>query len=199
MIVATRTVRGLLCFALAAGIAGCATAPTPYQPYVSERQSGVHGGFSEQQLAPDRYLVRFHGNEYTARDVVEGYLLYRSAELTLQKGYDSFVIMDRHTEKQVETYVRPDPFYRPYYGGYYGYWRPHWRYYDPRYGWDVWHPEFGTPFWYDRVDVSRIESFEVEADIQLRRGPPPAGEVRAFDARKVMADLGPTIRLPGVR
>lgn len=193
-----RRFRSLTVLALFAVIGGCAT-PTPYQPYEPELTSRVHGGYSEQRIAPDRYLVRFHGNEFTSRERVEGYLLYRAAELTLQQGFDGFAIMDRHTEHDIQTYARPDPLYRPYYGSGYGYWRPHWRYYDPRYGWDVWHPEWGSSFWYDRVDVTRIESFEAEAEIQLRRGPLPAGEPRAFDARKVMADLGPTIKLPEQR
>ena len=41
--------------ALALGllVAGCTTA-TPYQPYRPELSGGVHGGYSDQQIAPDR-------------------------------------------------------------------------------------------------------------------------------------------------
>lgn len=184
--------------ALFASISACMTA-TPYQPYRSESASGAHGGYSDQRIAADHYWVRFHGNELTSRERVEGYLLYRAAELSLQQGYDWFLILDRHTQHDVQTYVSPDPLYRPYYGSGYGYWRPHWRYYDRRYGWDVWHPEWGTSFWYDRVDVTMIESFEAEAELRLHRGPIPAGEPRAFDARKVISDIGPTIELPKQR
>lgn len=188
----------LVGLALVASTSACMT-PTPYQPYRAESVSGAHGGYSDQQLSPDRYLVRFHGNELTSRDRVEGYLLYRAAELSLQQGYDWFTILDRHTEHDTRTYVTPDPFYRPYYGSGYGYWRPHWRYYDPLHGWDMWHPEWGSPFWYNQVDVTRVESFEAEAEIQLHRGPLPTGEPRAFDARKIVSDLGPTIELPKER
>jgi len=179
-------------------LAGCAT-PTPYQPYQPEMSAGVHGGYSDQQVGADRFRVRFHGNELTSRDRVEGYLLYRAAELTLQKGYDWFEIVDRHTEHDVQTYVRPDPFYRPWYGQAYGYWRPHWRYYRPGAGWGYWHPEFGDPFWSHSVDVQRVESFEAEAEIIVRKGPKPAAEARGFDARTVMTDLGPSIELPKAR
>lgn len=182
----------------AASLSACMTA-TPYQPYRPELTAGVHGGYSEQQLAPDRYLVRFHGNELTARDRVEGYLLYRAAELAVQNGYDWFLIVDRHTERDVETYIRPDPFYRPWYGSDYGYWRPHWRYYRRGYGWDVWHPEFDSPFWADRTMVTRVESFEAEAEIILHNGQMPAAEPRAFVAREVIARLGPTIERPPTR
>lgn len=181
--------------ALLSSVAGCMTA-TPYQPYRGELAGKTHGGYSEQRLAADRYRVRFHGNETTPRDRVEGYMLYRAAELTLQQGFDWFVIVDRHTEHDVATYVRPDPFYRPWYGPEYGYWRPHWRYYRPGYGWDVWHPELGGPFWRDGADVTMTQSFEAEAEIVLGRGPVPPGEVRAFDARKVIADLEPSLERP---
>lgn len=194
----TKTFGRLLVVAAAAALTACVTA-TPYQPYRPESASGVHGGYSEQRLSPDRFRVRFHGNDVTSRDRVEGYLLYRAAELTVQNGYDWFRISDRHVEHDVRTYVAPDPFYRPYYGPAYGYWRPHWRYYSPSFGWSYWHPEYGGPFWADRVDIRTIESFEVEADITLGKGAPVPGDRQAFDARRVMADLGPTIELPKQR
>lgn len=37
-------------------VTGCTTA-TPYQPYRAETAGGVHGGYSDQQVAPDRYIV----------------------------------------------------------------------------------------------------------------------------------------------
>jgi hypothetical protein len=187
-------VQGLVIATLAAVAAACTTA-TPYQPYRPEFAGGVHGGFSDERLAPDRYMVRFHGNELTSRDRVEGYLLYRAAELTVQQQSDWFTIVDRHTEHDVQTYVQPDPFYRPWYGPGYGYWQPRWRYYQ-RGVWGSWYPGMGDPFWADRVDVRTVESFEAEAEIQLHKGPLPAGDPRAFDARAVMARLGPTIEMP---
>ena len=177
---------------LAMMLAACTTA-TPYQPYRPEGVSGVHGGYSDQELAPDRYLVRFHGNDLTSRDRVEGYMLYRAAELTLQRGYDWFLVVDRHTEHDNRSYAQPDPFYRPYYGPGYGYWQPYWRYYRRGYGWGAWDPFFGGAFWADRIDIRTVESFEAQAEIMLRRGPIPAGEPRALNARKIVADLGPTI------
>jgi hypothetical protein len=184
--------------ALAAATTACSTAPTPFQPYVAEAGPGIHGGYSEDRIAPDRFVVRFHGNEFTSRDRVEGYLLYRAAQLTLQNGYDSFVMADRHTEHDVQTYVEPDPFYRPWYGGGFGYWRPDWAYYSPGLGWNRWYPGSG-PFWRDSVDIRTVEAFEATAEIVLRKGPPPPGSPGVFDARQVLAQLGPTIQLPGAR
>lgn len=177
-----------------ASLVGCST-PTPYQPDIAGQR--ISGGYSEQRISEDRYRVNFAGNSLTSRDRVEGYLLFRAAELTARDGYDWFLIVDRLTEHDVETYVEPDPFYRPWYGRDYGYWRPHWRYY--RQGWQAWHPEWGGSFWGNSVDLRTVERFEAHADIVMRRGPVPAGEERAFDARRVLADLGPTIERPDRR
>lgn len=181
--------------AVALVLSGCTTA-TPYQPYRPETARGVHGGYSDQELAADRYIVRFHGNELTSRDRVEGYMLYRSAELTLERGYDWFLAVDRHTEHDTRTYATPSPFYQPYYGPGYDYWRPSWRYYRRGYGWHDWHPGVGGQFWADQLDVRTVESFEAQAEIILRRGTIPADEPRAMNARKIIADLGPMIERP---
>lgn len=178
-----------------AALSACTTA-TPYQPYRPHSAGGVHGGYSEQQLAPDQIRVRFHGNSMTSRDRVEGYMLYRAAELTLQAGYDWFMTIDRNTEHDIRTVVRPDTSYRPWYGPTYGYWQPDWRYYMPGSGWNYWSGGRGDPFWTDRVDIRRIESFEATADILMGRGIVPASEPRGIDARRVIADLGPTIERP---
>ena len=185
--------RAVLCAALIAiPLAACETV-TPYQPDVPGQRTS--GGYAEQQLGEGRYRVDFAGNSLTSRDRVEGYLLYRAAELTLRDGYDWFLIVDRLTERDVETYVHPDPLYDPWYGSNYHYWRPHWRYYSGG-GWNDWHPEWGYPFWGERLDVRTVERFEAHAQIVMRRGPVPADEERAFDARAVMSDLGPSIERP---
>ena len=173
-------------------LSGCASV-TPYQPAVPGQHPG--GGYSEQAIGEGRYRVMFRGNSLTARDRVEGYLLYRAAELTVRDGYDWFLIVDRLTERDVSTYPVPDPFYRPWYGNGYGRWRPWWRY-SRRGAWGNWYPGAG-PFWGDTVDLRTVERFEAHAEIVLRHGPVPAGEERAFDARRVMQDLGPTIERPG--
>ena len=173
-----------------ATLGACMTA-TPYQPYIAEGRAGTHGGFSEQAIAPDRYIVRFHGNEMTSRERVEGYLLYRAAELTAQSGYDWFMMDDRRMEHEVQTYAHPS--YGPWYGTY---WRPYWGYYRGGLGWSYWDPWMGGPFWYDTIDVHTVEAFEASAEISMHKGPIPAGETRAMDARTVMARLAPTIELP---
>lgn len=174
-------------------VASCMTA-TPYQPDIAGQK--IQGGYSEAWIGGNRYQVNFAGNTLTSRDRVEGYLLYRAAELTLEKGYDWFELNDRLTERDVRTYVAPDPFYEPYYGNIYGYWRPHWRYYRPGGGWYWWHPEWGSPFWADRIDLRTVEKFEAHAEIEMFHSPVPLDNHRAFDARQVINELEPTIERP---
>lgn len=182
----------IVALALSAGLSACATS-TPYQPLVKGQATA--GGFSEVRLEPDRFRVTFAGNSLTSRETVEGYLLYRAAELTVQNGFDWFEILDRDTDKKVSTYVDPDPFYRPWYGGY-GMWRPSWRFYGRGFGWRGWDPFWGDPFWADRVDVRTIEKYAASAEVVMHKGAKPQGEAKAFDARAVMDNLRPRIKYP---
>ena len=181
-----------VCTALLA-LAACVTA-TPYQPNVAGQ--AVSGGYSEECFEAKRCRVEFAGNTLTSRDRVEGYLLYRAAELTLENGYDWFVIVDRMTERDARTYVEPDFRYSPWYGPAYPYWRPHWRYYRPNVGWRIWHPEWGGAFWTNRVDIRTVERFDAQAEIIMHQGRPPGDGRKAFDARQVVADLEPSIQRP---
>jgi hypothetical protein len=174
-------------------LSSCMT-PTPYQPEV--RGQRIHGGYSEEHLGDNRYRVTFDGNTLTSRERVEGYLLYRAAELTVQNGYDWFRVVDRETERDRRIYVEPSPFYRPWYG--YDYWRPYWRYYRPRYGWIDWHPYGSDRFWADDIDVRTVEEFEAHAEIVMGRGA-VLKDKTVFDARKVMEDMGPSIERPKER
>jgi hypothetical protein len=177
--------------ALAAALAGCAT-PTPYQPNLPGHETS--GGYSEYRVEPNRWRVSFAGNSLTSRETVEGYLLFRSAELTTQQGFDWFSIVDRHTDRSAYTYLDADPFYQPWYG--YGYWRPYWRYYGHGYGWRSWDPFWGDPFWADRIDVHTVEKFEATAEVVMGHGAKPANDPRAFDARAVITNLQPRIQYP---
>lgn len=171
-------------------VAACATA-TPYQPLGTR---GASGGFTEQRIEQNRYRVVFAGNDYTSRQRVENYLLYRAAELTVANGYDGFTIVRRDTERDVDTRVYDSGLRSPYYGGMYGGWRPYWRYYGGRYGWRGWDPWYGDPFWGDSIDVRTVERYEAMAEIVMFRG--RRGDPQSFDARQVITNLRPTIVVP---
>lgn len=169
-------------------LAGCLS-ETSYRPATG---SGfAREGFSDRQVERNRFLVSFSGNTVTGRDTVERYLLFRAAELTVQNGYDYFVMADRDTERRSRTYVN-----QPFSSGPYGYWGPSWRYYGRGFGWRSWDPYWGDPFWGDRIDVTTVDKYEASTEVVMGNGPKPAGNVRAFDAREVMANIGPSVMLP---
>lgn len=184
---AKRFLAGLSSAALIA-LSACAT-PTPYQPV--EARTGVSGGFSEQRLTTDRYRVTFAGNGVTSRDTVENYLLYRAAELTVQNGYDSFILAERDVERDRRVVVD-----RPFHAGRFGYWGPSWRYFGARQGWRSWDPYWGDPFWMDDIDTRTIDRYEATAEIVMRRGTSTDRDLRSFDARRVIAELGSSIKRP---
>jgi hypothetical protein len=170
-----------VCLALTA----CETA-TPYQPLAPG--SAVYGGFTDQKLDDTHMRVMFQGNSVTSREQVETYLLYRAAEVTVNQGFDWFEMVQRHTRNTGETYVTPD-----FVGPWGGYWAPYWAYYRGR-GWGYWDPYWGGPF-LGGYDVERIDRYRATAEIAMGHGPKPA-DPRAFDARQVLANLGPKIVRP---
>lgn len=171
-------------------LAACATA-TPYQP---AGYDGQRGGFVEQRIEQNRFRVGFAGNSLTSRETVETYLLYRAAELTAQNGYDWFAMVARDTDRDTRFVGRPDPFSSRW--GYSPYWGPSWRYYRGGY-WGPW-GAFRDPF-RDDIDVRQYDRYEANAEIVMGRGPKPANDPAAFDAREVMSNLGPRIQGPPSR
>lgn len=83
----SRTFPGLgILLALITVMTGCTT------PYGS---MGWKGGYEDLQLNDNTYRVSFQGNGVTPRETVEIYALYRCAELTVEKGYDHFIVVDK--------------------------------------------------------------------------------------------------------
>ena len=181
-------------------VAGCAT-ETRYRPATG--QGFNRQGYSERMIEPGRFLVSFAGNSVTSRDTVERYLFYRAAELTLQQGFDYFVMADRDTNLQSRTFSTPGIGGPWGYGGFGGYWGPSWRYWGRGFGWRSWDPWFGGGFgggfggpWGNDFDVRTIDRYEATAEIVMRKGPIPRDNIRAFDARKVVDSIGPSVVLP---
>ncbi len=176
-------------------LASCMTA-TPYQP--ASVSGSVRNGYSDEQIEENRFRVSFSGNSLTSRETVERYLLYRSAELTLQSGYDYFLLANRDTEKKTQTYATPGVGGAGF-GGPWGFWNPYWRYYSPRWGWRSWDPFWGDPFFDRNVDIRTVDRYEAMAEIVMGKGPKPSDNIRAFDAREVKERLGPKIQMPQTR
>lgn len=168
--------------AVALSLAACAT-PTPYQPAGT---NGVRGGYAEQRLENNRYRVTFAGNSVTSRDQVEMSLLLRAAELTVESGYDWFQTSNRATDRDTRYMTTPSPFS----ARYSRFWGPSWRFYRGGY-WSRW-----DPFWGDDFDVRQIDRYEATAEIIMGRGPKPANDADAFDAREVVANLSGRVTRP---
>ncbi|TKD50309.1 CC0125/CC1285 family lipoprotein [Sphingomonas baiyangensis] len=174
-------------------LAACAT-PTPYQPATGSRYAP--NGYFDEQIERDRFRITFAGNSLTSRETVERYLLFRAAQLTLERGYDHFVLANRDTERQSRTQIIDNGFGPGWgpglYGG--GFWGPSWRFARPGFGWGPW-GGWGGGFGGGITDVRQINRYEASAEILVGRGPKPQ-DVRAFDARDVIENLGPNIRYP---
>jgi opacity protein-like surface antigen len=85
----------LLLSALAAlALAGCATAPTVYQPAPGPNAVG----FSEYRIEPGRWRVSFLGGSGAPAGYVSDLALRRAADLAIQEGYDWFRVSDRFME-----------------------------------------------------------------------------------------------------
>lgn len=83
-------------------LAGCATG---YQA------RGFSGGFTETQLDTNVFRVTFNGNGYTAGDRAADFALLRCAELTLQRGYTHFAVVDARSDVTASTYTTPKQTY----------------------------------------------------------------------------------------
>jgi hypothetical protein len=79
---------------------------TRYQPSFA---SETRAGYSETQIDTNRIRVSFTGEAGTDRESVENNLLYRAAEVTMQRGYDWFTVINHTVEENTETIRRGPP------------------------------------------------------------------------------------------
>lgn len=75
--------RFILSIAAGCTLASCAT---------GYHKTGITGGYSETQLAPDIFRVSFSGNGFSSNQRAEDLVLLRAAELTLNHGYSYFIV-----------------------------------------------------------------------------------------------------------
>ena len=89
----------ILVVAVVLTLAGCAT---------SYQSKGLMGdGYSETQIAPDVFRVSFGGNGYTSGERAQYFTWLRAAELTLQHGFQYFVIVDEKNATKISTSTLP--------------------------------------------------------------------------------------------
>lgn len=186
-----------LCMALALlllaslALAACST-PTPYQPAVDGY------GFSDRQLESNRFLVAFDGNSLTAKEDVELYLLYRSAQIALETGNDFFVLVQRDTRADT-SYIDSTTVYGPPVGRCWGGWGwgPGWGA-GARWGWGpAWQTGWGCggPV-FSTTTTTPVTRYSAQAEILVYRGRTPQGDPMAYDAREIVSNVGPYLKLP---
>lgn len=202
--------RNLLIAASAATLAACATA-TPYQ---AASEPGGFDGYTQQMIENDRARVSFGGNSVTKRETIENYLLFKAAEMTLEKGFDHFVLQEREVEEDKRVRVTQNGFG----GGFGGFGA-----FDPYFGYSFFGPRLGfsqayafnrfggfnrgfgfgrrgfiggfnDPFFND-IDVREITKYRAIADVKFGKG---EGEdaPNVFNAREVIENLSGSITFP---
>jgi len=206
-----KTLRHLLVAASALTLAACATA-TPYQ---AASEPGGYDGFSQQLIENDRARISFGGNSLTNRETVENYLLYRAAEVAIERGYETFTLQERDVEQKSQTRVTPGlNRYDPYFG--YSFFRP-------RFGWSrpyafsrfgsfnsrrgfgrrgfgqsafgFGRRGFGGDPFFEDYNVREITKYRATAEVKFGRGF-GAEDERTFNAREVLQNLSSTIEYP---
>lgn len=177
---------------LLAALAGCAH-PTPYQP---STVSASGRGFSDARIEDNRFQVSFAGNSVTPAETVERYLLFRAAEVTLASGNDWFRIVERQRilsalpESGSRRIGRKGGHRGHGYHGHRGY------YHGPRVRWGF-GVGFGSGWFYSSPVIVHVpRRFEAFAEILVFPGEKPADDPDAYDARAVIARLGPSILRP---
>lgn len=165
--------RVLVVGAAALMLAACQT-PTTYHP--ATEPGGT--GYTDQQLAANRYRVTFTGNSATPRVTVENYLLMRAAEVTLKAGYRWFTFDTRSTEAQ--TTYQSDFMGWPGWGGY---------------GW-YWHSWPYGPGWNRDLTSQPITKYEAYAEIIMLTDAQAKDEPRALNAQDVLNHVGAGVAPP---
>ena len=212
-----KTLRVLALSASAAILTACATA-TPYQ---AASAPGAYDGFSQTMIENDRARVSFGGNSLTDRDTVENYLLYRSAEIAVERGFKHFTLQQRDTEEKTRLSVSPG--FNSYAG--FGPYDPYFNYsfYRPAYGWSRAHrysrfygpraARFGgfnrsfgfggrfgggyDPFFND-YDVREITKYRASAEVKFGNGY-KADDANTFNAKEVLENLSSAITYPEIK
>lgn len=171
-------------FSLAVAVLGLLAACTTATPYGPASQGGGYG-FSDQRIEENRFRITFRGNSSTSRETVENSLLYRAAELTVDQGYDYFVVVENDTE--ATSSFRGSSY--PAFYGRYGFGYPFHR---PFYGFPYYAYGFGWGYPYDTY-VREIRRYSAVTFVTMHRGAKPDDNPNAFTARDVLVNLRPLV------
>ena len=85
---------------LAAILAACAT---PYGKY------GIAGGYTDSRIDQNTFSISVDTNGFTSQQTTSMHGLYRAAELTVENGFDYFVIVTRTNNPTSMAMAIPGP------------------------------------------------------------------------------------------
>jgi hypothetical protein len=157
-----------------------ASAQVQAPPEVPPAKPGI---FTLQKKGTARYHLVVKGHQFTSRDAIEKYLLYRAAELTLDQHDNWFTLIETRAKGDTAPPSKPDPeglrfSFRM------AYWRPAWRYkLAGAAAWQNWSPFSGAAF--PVTDPKTVTDFEVSADIAPRKGIMNDADPLAYEAGAV--------------
>ncbi|HWK43096.1 MAG TPA: hypothetical protein VNT30_00140 [Stellaceae bacterium] len=166
-----RHVPTLVLMLMLVSLSGCAT-PTPYQPATPDGRDG----YTVQRIETNRFRISFNGNSVTTRQMIDTDLLYLAAEVTVQNGFDYFVVFDRTIDKSTSYQTTPSS-----------------SAFGDSFGWG--HRGYVSAFGGGGL-TTPISEYDAIAEITAFKGQKPANDPQAYDARDVLAQLGPTILRP---
>jgi hypothetical protein len=144
-------------------------------------EGGLFGGYRDEQLDSNTWRVSFSGNSSTARATVERYLMYRCAEVTVNAGFDYFVIAGGNTQRSEFTQSGPGT----YMGQTSGYVTS---------SGDTAHGQTQTTGTYFPGATSTAVSYGSFAIIKAFKGNKPSDNPNAYNAKDVMKYIGPRIQ-----
>lgn len=147
---------------------------------------GIHaGGYSDERIDQNTVIVRYNGGRNTSARATNTYLLLRSAEVTIENGYDYFVLvnmttspidLDLLTKQSYNGYVTSPPKAYPTY-----YRSISYKSYRAK----------KSPFeavWQGQSPCSTVGEVAI---IKMFEGMKPADLPFSYDAKSVIAHLGP--------
>ena len=152
----------------------CAADYQPAQTYGGFPVSG----YTDARIDANTAVVNFDGNRFTSPSTLRAYLLYRCAQVTIENGYDYFIIVSTNTSPtniQVKTkdtnhYATIPP-----------------KVYPVVYRTNEYQSSRATP---SAFQCTQGSCSGVSAVIKMFQGQKPAFG-RAYDAKDVIAHLGP--------
>ena len=151
----------VLCLAVI--LTGCTT---PFQ------YKGFGGGYSDSRIDSNTVRVSFYGNGFTGKESVEHDMLYQCNEVTIQDGYDYFVIVTGGTSPVDSSFTTPGTYTQ-----------------NTTYSYG----SSDTSGTYQPVQTVNVRKFESSVMIKMFNGKKPVGLLNAYDARELIKYMNPQV------